>query len=67
MARWPDASDKDALERFVRIDPAQGRGGVAEQVWVRELDDSYRTHSFGLYKQGGSAPVMHVTSWFMAL
>jgi hypothetical protein len=65
--KMPRRVRQGSLERFIRIDPAQGRGGVTEQMWIRELDDSYRTHSFGLYKHGGSEPVMYVTPRFMAL
>ena len=56
-----------ALQRLVGIHATQRARDVAKQVGVRELDDSDCTHSFELYKHAGEGPVMHVTTWFMAL
>ena len=67
MARWPDASDERAFERFEGIHATQRAGDVAKQVGVGELDDSDCTHSFELYKQAGKGRVMRVTTWFTAL
>ena len=58
---------KRTFEGFEGIHTAQGARGIAEQMGIRELDDSDCTHSIELYKQAGSRRVMRVTGLFMAL
>jgi hypothetical protein len=55
------------FKRLVGIHATQRARDIAKQMGVRELDDSDCTHSFELYKHAGEGPVMHVTTWFMAL
>ena len=56
-----------AFERFEGIHATQRARDVAEQMGVRELDDSDCTHSFELYKHSGKGRVMRVTTLFMVL
>ena len=56
-----------ALQRLGGVHATQRARDVAEQMGVRELDDSDCTHSFELYKHAGNGRVMHVTARFMAL
>ena len=58
---------KRALQRLEGVHAAERARDVAEQMGVRELDDSDGTHSFELYKHAGNGRVMHVTGRFIGL
>ena len=58
---------KRAFQRLEGVHASQRACDVAEQMGVRELDDSDSTHSFELYKHDGNGRVMHVTGRFTAL
>src|SRR4029079_6808398 len=52
-----------AVECLERVHAAQRPGRITKQVWVCELDDSDRAHSFALYKHADKCRVMWFTGW----